>query len=194
MWLINVSFLQLLWRGRYCHPGHYICVFMAWKPKASLLTATRKLENIFPPPFPSLWLHFHLPDGGCALTFAGINLLVYLDFPSLKCLKWNKRPLLWPNLSQTGIVIIGYPRETELTQSKTPPTAITDSIILSKGTYSINDIDLILSSINSSKRSLKFKDYGNVTVFEECLYSTFLIFNYSWTVGNSNHRPLSCYF
>ena len=24
--------------------------------------------------------------GGCALTFAGINLLVYLDFPSLICL------------------------------------------------------------------------------------------------------------
>ena len=54
--------------------------------KASLLTATRKLENIFPPPFPPLWLQFHLPDGRCALTFAGINLLVYLDFPSLICL------------------------------------------------------------------------------------------------------------
>jgi len=53
---------------------------------------------------------------------------------------------------------------------------------------------LILSSINSSKRSLKFKDYGNVTVFEECSYSTFFIFNYSRTVGNSNHRLLSCYF
>ena len=75
---------------------------------------------------------------GCALTFAGINLLVYLDFPSLMCLKWNKRSLLWPNFSQAGIVIIGYPRETELTQSETLPTAITDSIILSKGTWSIN--------------------------------------------------------
>ena len=30
--------------------------------------------------------HFHLPDGGCALTFAGKNLLVYLEFPSLICL------------------------------------------------------------------------------------------------------------
>ena len=29
-------------------------------------------------------------------------------------------------------------QQTELTQSKTPPTAITDSIILSKGTWSIN--------------------------------------------------------
>ena len=40
----------------------------------------------FFPPFPPLWLYFHLPDGGCALTFAGINLLVHLDFPSLICL------------------------------------------------------------------------------------------------------------
>ena len=42
---------------------------------------------------------------------------------------------------------------------------------------------LILFSINSSKRSLKLKDYGNVTVFEvknlECLYSTFFIFYYT---------------
>jgi len=27
------------------------------------------------PPFPPLLLHFHLPDGGCALTFAGIIFL-----------------------------------------------------------------------------------------------------------------------
>ena len=58
---------------------------MKARHKTSLLTATRKLENIFPP-FPSLWPHFHLPDGGCALTFAAINLPVYLDFPSLMCL------------------------------------------------------------------------------------------------------------
>ena len=31
IWLINVSFPQLLGRGRSCHPGHYICVFMTWK-------------------------------------------------------------------------------------------------------------------------------------------------------------------
>ena len=137
MWLINVSFLQLLGRGRYCHPGHYICVFMTWKPKTSLLTARRKLENIFPSlPFPLV----PLPSPGWRVCphLCGINLLVYLDFPSLKCLKWNRRPLLRPNLSQTGIVIIGYPRETELAQSETPPTAITDLIILSKGTCSIN--------------------------------------------------------
>ena len=48
--------------------------------------------------------------GGCALTFAEINLLVYLDFSNLICLnEIIKQPLLWPNLSQTGIVIIGYP-------------------------------------------------------------------------------------
>ena len=49
MWLINVSFLQLQGRGRSCHPGHYILCFydMKARHKASLLTATRKLENIF---------------------------------------------------------------------------------------------------------------------------------------------------
>ena len=99
---------------------------------------------------------------------------------------------MWPNLSQTGTVIIGYPRETELTQSETPPTAITASIIPSKGTYSINDIHLILSSINSSKRSLKFKDYGNVTVFEECLYSTFFIL-FSITVEQSDIQTIGRY-
>ena len=47
--LINVSFLQLLGRGRSCHPGHYILCFydMKARHKASLLTATRKLKNIF---------------------------------------------------------------------------------------------------------------------------------------------------
>ena len=85
MWLINVSFLQLL--GKLLPSGTlYMCFYhMKARHKTSLLTATRKLENIFPP-FPSLWLHFHFPDDGCALTFAAINLLVYLDFPSLMCL------------------------------------------------------------------------------------------------------------
>ena len=65
--------------------------------KASMLTATRTLQlhaevvmkvgKHFFSPFPSVWLHFHLPDGGCALTFAEINLLEYLDFSSLMCLR-----------------------------------------------------------------------------------------------------------
>ena len=55
------------------------------RPNAFLLAATSKLEHIFPS-VPPVWLHFHLPNGGCAHTFAGINLLVYLDFPSLICL------------------------------------------------------------------------------------------------------------
>ena len=47
-WLINVSFLHLLGRGCSYHPGHYICFYdMKGRHKASLLTATRKLENIF---------------------------------------------------------------------------------------------------------------------------------------------------
>ena len=108
---INVSFLQLPGRGRSCHPGHYICVFMIGKRGTTPLCSLQQVSwKTFFPPFPSVWLHFHLPNGGCALTFAGINLLVYLDFSSLICLnEIIKEPLLWPNLSQTGIVIIGYP-------------------------------------------------------------------------------------
>ena len=84
---INVSFLQLPGRGRSCHPGHYICVFMARKRGTRPLCSLQQVSwKTFFPPFPSVWLHFHLPNGGCALTFAGINLLVYLDFPSLICL------------------------------------------------------------------------------------------------------------
>ena len=49
MWLIHVSFLSLLGKGRCCHPGHYTLCFYDMKAryKASPLTATRKLENIF---------------------------------------------------------------------------------------------------------------------------------------------------
>ena len=87
MRLINVSFLQLPGRGRSCHPGHYICVFMTRKRSARpLYSLQQESWKTFPPPFPPVWLHFYLPNGGCALTFAGINLLVYLDFPSLICL------------------------------------------------------------------------------------------------------------
>ena len=108
---INVSFLQLPGRGRSGHPGHYICVFMARKRGTRPLCSLQQVSwKTFFPPFSSVWLHFHLSNGGCALTFAGINLLVYLDFSNLICLnEIIKQPLLWPNLSQTGIVIIGYP-------------------------------------------------------------------------------------
>ena len=73
--------------GAFLPPGTlYMCFYdMKARRKASLLTATRKLENIFPS-IPSVWLHVHLPNGWCAHTFAGINLVVYLDFPSLICL------------------------------------------------------------------------------------------------------------
>ena len=72
--------------GAFLPPGTlYMCSYdMKARRKASLLTATRKLENIFPS-ISSVWLHLHLPNGGCAHTFAGINLVVYLDFPSLIC-------------------------------------------------------------------------------------------------------------
>ena len=91
----------------------------------------------FFPPFPPLWLYFHLPDGGCALTFAGINLPVHLDFPSLICLnKINGHSCgqIYPKLE---LSLLGIPAN-RATQSETPPTAITDSTMLSKGTWSIN--------------------------------------------------------
>ena len=58
--------------------------------KASLLTTHKKIGKHFFPSlqFPSLLLHFHLPDGGSALTFAGIiSSVEYPDFPNLICLK-----------------------------------------------------------------------------------------------------------
>ena len=46
-------------------------------------------------------------------------------------------------------------QQTELTQSETPPTAITDSIILSKGTWSIKGILLHhLSHLNQVRHEL----------------------------------------
>ena len=49
MWLINVSFLQPLGRGAFLPSWTlYMCFYdMKARHKASLLTATRKLENIF---------------------------------------------------------------------------------------------------------------------------------------------------
>ena len=140
MWLINVSFLQLLGRGRSCHPGHYISVFMTWKRGTRPLCSLQQESwKTFFPPFPPVLLHFHLPDGGCALTFAGINLLVYLDFPSLICLNeinGHSCGQIYPKLEFSHYWVS---QQTELTQSKTPPTAITDSIILSEGTWSMKN-------------------------------------------------------
>ena len=60
------------------------CVFMTGKRVTRPLCSLQQESwKTFFPPFPPVLLHFHLPDGGCALTFAGINLLEYLDFPSL---------------------------------------------------------------------------------------------------------------
>ena len=67
--------------------GIIYCVFMTWKRGTRpLCSLQRESWKTFFPPFPPVSLHFHLPNGGCALTFAGINLLAYLDFPSLICL------------------------------------------------------------------------------------------------------------
>ena len=55
---------------------------MKVRHKVSLLTATRKLENIFPS-LPSPLAPLSSPDGGCALTFAGIILLCISIFLTL---------------------------------------------------------------------------------------------------------------
>ena len=72
------------------------------------INKNRKLENIFPSlQFPSLLLHFHLPDGGCALSKPHLcwdNLLQYPDFPSLICLK-----VRWPIRDiKTQLFILGH--------------------------------------------------------------------------------------
>ena len=57
-------------------------------------------------------------------------------------------------------------QQTELTQSKTPPTAITDSIILSKGTWSVNRRATNIISRNEAERlSLK----SNISIAKQCL-------------------------
>ena len=58
-----------------------ICMFIRHESEAQSLSPhyNKKLENIFSSlQFHPLLLHFHLPDGRCALTFAGI---IFLSFP-----------------------------------------------------------------------------------------------------------------
>ena len=115
------------------------CVFKTWKRGTRPLCSLQQESwKTFFPPFPPVLLHFHLPDGGCALTFAGINLLVYLDFPSLICLNEINGHALVAKFIPKWNCHYWVSQQTELTQSKTPPTVITDSIIQSKGTWSIN--------------------------------------------------------
>ena len=64
-----------------------IYVFLSARKRSTrpLCSLQQESWKTFSPHFPSVWLHFYLPNGGCALTFAGINLLMNLDFPSLIC-------------------------------------------------------------------------------------------------------------
>ena len=69
-----------------------ICMFTRHESEAQSLSPhyNKKIGKHFFPSlqFPSFLLHFHLPDGGCALTFAGIiSSVEYPDFPNLICLK-----------------------------------------------------------------------------------------------------------
>ena len=71
-----------------------ICMFTRHESEAQSLSPhyNKKIGKHFFPSlqFPSLLLHFHLPDGGCALSKPHLcwdNLLEYPDFPSLICLK-----------------------------------------------------------------------------------------------------------
>ena len=71
-----------------------MCMFIRHESEAQSLSPhyNKKIGKHFFPSlqFPSLLLHFHLPDGGCALSKPHLcwdNLLEYPDFPSLICLK-----------------------------------------------------------------------------------------------------------
>ena len=123
MWLINVSLLQLPGRGRSCHSEYVIYVFLWHESEAQGLSAhwNKKVGKHFPLPSLLFWLHFHLP------------LLDFLDFPSLICLN-EINGHFCGQIYQTGIHC-RVSQQTKLTPSKTTPTAITDSIMLSKGTW-----------------------------------------------------------
>ena len=81
MWLLYVSFLQLLVKGRRCHPAHNMCIFMT-ETEAQGLSAhcTKKLEIMFSLPSLSLFSTF---ISRMALTFAGIIFLCIWIFLAL---------------------------------------------------------------------------------------------------------------
>ena len=92
--------------------------------------------------------------GGCALTFAGINLLVYLDFPSLICLNeinGHSCGQIYPKLE---LSLLGIPAN-RAHPKQDKPTVISDSIILSKGTWSINDFSCLPGFSISPQREQK---------------------------------------
>ena len=87
------NFVRLCVQGPYSHPTDFI-----------LISYIHELFQTFGK-YNSLWLcvqgpHSHTTD---------LILITYISEPHVCILKWNKQPLLWPNLSQTRIVIIGYP-------------------------------------------------------------------------------------
>ena len=113
-----------------------MCFLWHAKHKASLLTAKRKLKTS-PPPFPPVWLHIYLPNGGCALTFAGINILVYLDFPSLICLNEINSPSCGQIYPKLELSLMGSPaNRTHPKQDSTNSNNRLNNTIL--GTWSIN--------------------------------------------------------
>ena len=85
MWLINVSFLQLVVSGRSCYAGHCMNVFKTWqrgtKPLCSLQQESSK---IFPPPLLSRFAR--LSSWRVCPHLCWDNLLVYPDFPGFICL------------------------------------------------------------------------------------------------------------
>ena len=103
------------------------------KHKASLFTAIRKLENISPS-LPSRLAPLLSPEWRMCPHLAGINLLVYLDFPSLICLnEINSHSCgqIYPKLE-----LYGYPSKPHPKRDSTNSNNRLNNTIL--GTWSIN--------------------------------------------------------
>ena len=104
----------------------------------SLCSLQQESWKTYFPPFPPVWLHFHLPNGGCALTFAGINLLVYLDFPSLICLNevnGHSCGQIYPKLEFSSLLGMPANKAHPKRDSTNSNNRLNNTII---GTWSIN--------------------------------------------------------
>ena len=104
-----------------------LCVFLRHESKEHRLSAQCN-KRTFLPSLPSPFAFPSSPGWRVCPHLCWDNLHVYRDFPSFICLNGHSCGQIYP--MQTGIVmIILVAQQTELTQSETPPTAITDSII-----------------------------------------------------------------
>ena len=119
-----------------------ICMFIRHESEAQSLSPhyNKKVGKHFSiPSVPSPFAPLSSPGWRVCPHFCWDNVLEYPDFPSLICLNeinGHSCGQIYPKLEFSHYWVS---QQTELTQSKTPPTAITDSIILSEGTWSMKN-------------------------------------------------------